>query len=517
MTNVLLSEFEKFSHVFNFDSYKASHEEQYPDDLEEMTAYGEFRKAFPDCDDDRIVVVGGRYLTEKWLERQWKMTDLQWLDIFMSTHNAGGTPYPYPRDLFIKFISENNGYFPVKFDCLPDGTVVYPHTTVYRMTAKKKYARLVTFMETIATEYLWYCSTVATLSRHARTAIEEAFDESVDKDAYWKLDSRLHDFGFRGTTCVEQAMIGGAAHLLNFRGSDTVVAAAYVQFCLNEGVPVAESIPATEHSVMTSWPTEDGKETPAVRHMINKYGDGVFATVGDSYDWNRFLNEVVQECAPLQKTKKGFWVVRPDSGNPVMCVLEALIALDQAFGHTINSKGYKVINGAGVIQGDGIDIHIIKRILDNVVLSGFSAENVAFGMGAGLLQKVNRDTMSFATKLCYVVTKDGKTQEIWKHPKTDSSKFSFPGKTQVNWVGSNGRVGPSGWHQTFPIPASWEDYKYEKDEVVTTYNCGPVLNDWFTFDQTRNLLKDCHSRMPKHGTGISQQLADKIEAKFLAL
>lgn len=60
------------------------------------------------------------------------------------------------------------------------------------------------------------------------------------------------------------------------------------------------------------------------------------------------------------------------------------------FGSDTNSKGYKVIRGAGVIQGDGINVAMIGKILDAVVAAGFSAENVAFGMGGGLLQRVNR-------------------------------------------------------------------------------------------------------------------------------
>jgi nicotinic acid phosphoribosyltransferase len=43
------------------------------------------------------------------------------------------------------------------------------------------------------------------------------------------LGSRLHDFGFRGCTCVEQSIIGGCAHLLNFDGTDTMAAAYYAQ------------------------------------------------------------------------------------------------------------------------------------------------------------------------------------------------------------------------------------------------------------------------------------------------
>ena len=32
----------------------------------------------------------------------------------------------------------------------------------------------------------------------------------------------LHDFGYRGSTSVESAAIGGAAHLVNFLGTDTI-------------------------------------------------------------------------------------------------------------------------------------------------------------------------------------------------------------------------------------------------------------------------------------------------------
>lgn len=37
----------------------------------------------------------------------------------------------------------------------------------------------------------------------------------------------------RGCTCVEQSVLGGLAHLLNFKGTDTMSAAYYGQFKLN--------------------------------------------------------------------------------------------------------------------------------------------------------------------------------------------------------------------------------------------------------------------------------------------
>lgn len=42
------------------------------------------------------------------------------------THNVAGTPYPFPKDLFMKFINENNGYFPVVIESLPEARSLPP-------------------------------------------------------------------------------------------------------------------------------------------------------------------------------------------------------------------------------------------------------------------------------------------------------------------------------------------------------------------------------------------------------
>lgn len=82
-------------------------------------------------------------------------------------------------------------------------------------------------------------------------------------------------------------------------------------------------------------------------------------------------------------------------------------AAEKVFGADVNKKGFKVIRGCGVIQGDGVSYKSLGQILDAVVAAGYSAQNCAFGMGGGLLQKLNRDTMSFATKLSHIVYLDG--------------------------------------------------------------------------------------------------------------
>jgi len=205
-------------------------------------------------------------------------------------------PSHFQKTLFEKIVKEHDGYFPIKLEALPEGTVAHIHTPVYQITAKGEFTLLITFFETILT-HIWYPTTVATLSRMVKDHIEDAFVKSVDEDSMWLVESRLHDFGFRGCTTVEQSTIGGAAHLLNFTGSDTMSACYYVQFGLNNGKPIGSSIPATEHSVMTAWKTE----REAILNMIEKFGGGVFATVMDSYDYARALDKVVPSVKEEKK------------------------------------------------------------------------------------------------------------------------------------------------------------------------------------------------------------------------
>lgn len=90
-----------------------------------------------------------------------------------------------------------------------------------------------------------------------------------------------------------------------------------MQFMLNGGRPVGQSIPATEHSVMTSWPTEKA----AIENMIENFGDGLYAIVMDSYDYVKALNEVLPSVASRKVGKGGYMVLRPDSGDPTEAVI----------------------------------------------------------------------------------------------------------------------------------------------------------------------------------------------------
>ncbi|KAK9865476.1 hypothetical protein WJX84_011030 [Apatococcus fuscideae] len=479
------------------DSYKATHYLQYPPSSK-MVAYGEFRSGYNrDKADTRLVFHGMRYLVENYLSRQWTETDVTQADAFFRTHMApSNSKFPFPRDMFMKFVHENEGYFPVKLECLPEGTCIHPHVPVYQITSEGEYACLCTFMETLLT-MVWYPTTVATLSRRCRDLLERAFEKTVDlgKDSPL-LGSRLHDFGFRGCTCLEQSILGGTAHLLNFDGTDTMSAAYYAQFVLNNGVPVASSVPATEHSVMTAWATE--KE--AIDNMLEHFGSGFFSCVMDSYDYAKALSEVLPAVAAKKTEKGGYMILRPDSGDPLEAVLAALRAAEKVFGVDINKKGFKVPRGCGVIQGDGIDYDSLSRMLDGIIEAGFSIEATAFGMGGGLMQRVNRDTMSFATKLSHIVYQDGTTADLMKAPKSDPSKASLPGILAVKRV--------DGVPTAFP--ADDLEMLHAENLLQVVYDGRPAKDDWEDFTGVRQRVAQEWSALPKSADVISSNLRKKM-------
>ncbi|KAI3639982.1 hypothetical protein MIR68_001987 [Amoeboaphelidium protococcarum] len=473
------------------DSYKASHYVLYPK-ADKMCAYGEFRHSYEkDQRDHRMVFYGMRYILETHLSTPWTMIDIEDAEKFFHTFGIGNSQHPFPKHLFTKIVTEHGGHFPVKIEALPEGSVIYPHIPVYQITAEGEFSPLVTWLETLMT-MLWYPSTVATLSRRIRTVIEKAFAQSVDSDQQFLIESRLHDFGFRGCTCVEQSVIGASAHLLNFSGTDTMSGAYYTQMQLNGGSPVASSIPATEHSVMTSWPSE--KE--ALVNLINQYGDGTFACVMDSYDYAFALEKLLPAVASIKTSKGGFLVLRPDSGDPVDTVIMALRAADKVFGSTTNSLGFKVLHGCSVIQGDGVTHQVVDRILVASMYVGYSASNVAFGMGSGLMQQIHRDTMNFATKLNYIQYSDkgddvdhdqnnGRSVDIMKMPKTNLSKSSLPGRLAVIKDEQNGCL------RVTPL----ENASQDENQLKVVYDHGKMA-PFPKFDQVRQSLQQQWQNLP---------------------
>ena len=71
---------------------------------------------------------------------------------------------------------------------------------------------------------------------------------------------------------------------------------------------------------------------------------------------------------------------------------------------------------------------MLENILNHLKDNGWSADNIAFGSGGGLLQKLNRDTQKCAFK-CSLAIVDGEEVFVHKDPVTDPGKKSKQGIT----------------------------------------------------------------------------------------
>jgi nicotinamide phosphoribosyltransferase len=259
------------------------------------------------------------------------------------------------------------------------------------------------------------------------------------EDPAAQIPFKLHDFGARGVSSRESATIGGMAHLVNFLGTDTISALMGAQRYYDE--PMAGfSIPASEHSTMTCLGREG--EVDQMRRMLefamrSRRPDGslvypIFACVSDSYDlfhaitdyWGGELKPMVLQYANMG----GKVVMRPDSGVPHEIVPKVIGSLMERFGSTRNALGYDCLPPyIGVIQGDGVTYETIPGIIEACLNHQMSIDNIAFGMGGGLLQMVNRDMLKFAMK-CSAIRINGVWREVYKDPITDSGKASKRGR-----------------------------------------------------------------------------------------
>lgn len=401
------------------DSYKNSHDPQYPPKTTRVSSYFEPRAG---AKFDRTLFFGLQYPIKRYFTKPITMEDIDEAESFFVPHMGG-----FNRAKWEYIVREHQGYLPLRIRAVPEGTLV-PSSNVL-MTVENTDDNcfwLTNYSETLLVQ-TWYPSTVATQSQRMKALIARYLDSTGDLAG---LNFKLHDFGCRGVSCMEQAAVGGAAHLVNFQGTDTVPALKFLREYYYEHM-AGNSINASEHSTITSW--GEKFEVDAMRNMIQQYGDNaLYACVSDSYDLIRAVGEYwggVLKADVL--AHKGTLVVRPDSGDAKSIVPQVIKLLYEKFGGEVNKKGYIVLNPkVRVIQGDGIDFETLDDILWHVKAAGFSTDNIAFGSGGGLLQKLNRDTQRFAFK-CSQVVVDGEERNVSKSPLTDPTKTSKAGRLEL--------------------------------------------------------------------------------------
>jgi nicotinamide phosphoribosyltransferase len=238
------------------------------------------------------------------------------------------------------------------------------------------------------------------------------------------------------------------------------------------------SIPAAEHSTITMWGRD--REEDAYANFVQHYlidrlvppeTPKIAACVSDSWDIYHAVERLW--CGPrlreMVAESGGTLVIRPDSGIPAEVDVKCLKILDRCLGTRRNTKDYKVLPSYfRLIQGDGMNDESIPEVLHEVLSRGYSASNIAFGMGGGLLQQVNRDTQRFAFK-CAAALRGDEWVDVSKSPSTDAGKRSKKGHLAL--------VHDGGVFSTVRGPR-------RDDLLVTVFEDGRVVRT-YTLDEVR--------------------------------
>jgi nicotinamide phosphoribosyltransferase len=285
----------------------------------------------------------------------------------------------------------------------------------------------------------------------------------------------LHDFGYRGASSEESARIGGMAHLVHSQGTDTLQAmqqaVRYYGASLSD---LASSVVASEHSIMTAGGPQE--EVAIARHIIETHPDQIISIVADSYDYYAFVDAMI-ELKPIVDTHRVKLVIRPDSitpqhPDPRDLVLWTLNRYVERMPWTNTPTGHRE-TPYSVIWGDGLVPDKIIEIASAVVDAGFAAHNMIFGMGGGLLQKVDRDTERFAMKSS-AQERNGQWVNVQKNP-LDESKASLAGRLQVAQVRGRDEI---------VTEEEWPDPNNPKVQLKLVFENGIILRA-HSLDQIR--------------------------------
>lgn len=420
--------------ILKSDSYKPGHWKMLPGAIANMYSYGESR-GFTEAGWSEVVWFGMQGILKKHFSKQLTMRDVERAKVFIDRHIRPGA---FNYEGWKTIVEEFDGKLPLEICAVPEGTVLPAHLPLWSVQATdERFAWLVSYFEPLFIQ-VWYPTSVASLSYAVKKMLKGFWEQTVDEGSYHGLNFALHDFGFRGATCVEAAGVGGSGHILSFMGTDTMQAVAFLYdfYGLDEeddtSMP-AFSVYATEHSVVCSHSDAEQKEDLKAQEFIIEFLEkegGTVSCVADTYDVFRFTDRLKSIFGDrLEALPDGSrFVVRPDSGDPTIVPVIIIKALINAFGAKKNSKGFYVLPPfLRVLQGDGMNFSTIRTVCLNLRAAEISIENIVFGMGGGLLQHVNRETLKVAQKGS-AIKKEDSWIDIYKDPITDSGKVSKKGR-----------------------------------------------------------------------------------------
>lgn len=451
--------------LLNTDSYKLGVFLQYPKDTRAVSAFVTTRgNSFR----PEVMFFGLQMFLKDYLSSPITRGDIDEAEDIAAAHGQ-----PFDRAGWEHILKAHGGFLPLRIEALAEGTAIRRGVPVMQVVNTDPLVPwLTSYMETALLRAVWYPSTVATTAWRLRLAIQPFLDRTTD-DPVGLQPSRISDYGCRSTSSVEQAALGGAAHLVHFQTSDSLPAILQARRVYKSSMP-ALSIPAAEHGTILAW--GQTQEVEAYSNMIDNFAEaGGYSVVSDSFDLHNAVTEIWgKKLQTKVRAAGGVLVVRPDSGDPIDTPVQVVAQLAYAFGTRLNGKGFKVLDGnVRVLQADGVSIQDIQMILGRLEGMGFSAENIAFGMGSGLLHKINRDTMSFTMRTSAVQDAEGAWRSVARRPSNPQEKTPMAGRVAAIADG----------YDIVTVPL--EDLGSRENLLRPVWQDGELLVDW-SLDEIRD-------------------------------
>jgi nicotinic acid phosphoribosyltransferase len=461
--------------LFRTDAYKLDHRRQYPPGTVRVYSnYTNRKSRMPGV--NKIVHFGLQAYLQRYLMEDWTRFFVGNRSHIAATYKArvarvlGEAAAEAIGTAHIEDLHQL-GYLPLRFCALPEGTLVPIRVPAFTVeNTHDDFAWLTNFVETGLSAGYWQASTSATIAHEYRKVLEDAARRTGASLA--DVDYQLHDFSYRGMSSHETAAVSGAAHLLSFRGTDSLVAIDWIDRYYGPAgdgqaapdthttyaLPGPLSIPATEHSVMSAG-TAVSSEFETFERLLDLYPSGNVAIVSDTYDLWRVLTEYLPKLKNKILARDGKVVVRPDSGDPekILCGNSDITVwsdgtgraarcgvvnlLWEVFGGSVNEAGYKELDPhIGVIYGDSITLDRARSITANLERQGFASTTVILGVGSFTYQMNTRDTFGSAMKAtwCEIESSTEDCEEVrtgidlFKDPVTDDgTKKSATGRLAV--------------------------------------------------------------------------------------
>lgn len=473
---------------FIVDFYKYSHNPMYYPGTQRISSYFESRGTDLEFA-DKTIFFGLQIYTKKYL--QGVVITSETIDIAEDIcSDVFDNPNVFNRTFWEHILYKYGGKIPVQIKALPEGTKVKLSNCLFQVTCFDPLVQSITnYVETLL-QQVWYPTTVCTLSYYIKQLVNEAFERTVDESWYGAKDFVLNDFGVRGTSCPEEAEIGGIAHIVNFLGSDNVPAYIGAKTLYNaERGKIIKTVPATEHSVMTLLGPEG--EIKVYEHCMDVYPNGLISMVCDGYDVLNAAGNIFGDALKEKvMNRKGCTVLRLDSGDPEQTILAVMNILFEKFGFETNSKGFKQLPPyIRIMQSDGVEYDAIKNIYAMLEREGISAANiVGVGMGGALLRKVNRDTFKMAFKCSHadmIINNVLTSVDVQKRPIVLNRKGERKQSFKVSKAGELKVIDFYGELMTVRI----DDIAYASypDLMRVVFDTGVIYNEQ-TFEEIKTLV-----------------------------